>query len=80
MPTSDRRTRVLVVGGGPAGLAAAAHLLERAGSARCRVRLATLGHHFGGKADSWRDSQGRLIDHGLHVILGWYTEMKGLLR
>jgi 15-cis-phytoene desaturase len=80
MATSDRRTRVLVVGGGPAGLAAAARLLERAGSARCRVRLATAGHIFGGKADSWRDTQGRLIDHGLHVILGWYTEMKGLLR
>jgi uncharacterized protein with NAD-binding domain and iron-sulfur cluster len=71
---------VLVVGGGPAGLAAAARLLERAGSARCRVRLATLGHHVGGKASSWRDPQGRLIDHGLHITIGWYTEMKGLLR
>jgi uncharacterized protein with NAD-binding domain and iron-sulfur cluster len=74
-----RRARVLVVGGGPAGLAAAARLLERMGSKRVHVRLATLGHHFGGKADSWRDPEGRLIDHGLHIIPTWYTEMKALL-
>ncbi|MBI2374351.1 MAG: FAD-dependent oxidoreductase [Deltaproteobacteria bacterium] len=73
-----QKTRVLVVGSGPAGLAAASRLLERGGS-RCEVRLATLGHHFGGKADSWRDAEGRLIDHGQHVVIGWYHEMKALL-
>ncbi len=78
-PAKDGRPRVLVVGGGPAGLAAAERLLERA-EGRVRVRLVTLGHHFGGKADSWRDPEGRLIDHGLHVIFSWYTAMKGLLR
>jgi hypothetical protein len=74
------RTRVLVVGGGPAGLAAAARLLERGGRERLRVRLVTLGHHFGGKADSWRDPEGRLVDHGLHAVFGFYTEMRGLLE
>jgi len=73
-----RRPTVLVVGTGPAGLAAAARLLER-GRDRYRVRVAALGHHLGGKASSWRDDAGRLIDHGQHVILGWYTQMKGLL-
>ncbi len=68
-----------MVGAGPAGLAAAARLLERGGRERFRVRLALMGHHFGGKADSWRDREGRLIDHGQHVILGWYREMRGLL-
>ena len=76
---SDARTRVLVVGAGPAGLAAAARLLEEAGD-HVRVRLATLGHHLGGKASSWRDSEGRIIDHGQHVVLGWYWELKALLR
>lgn len=75
---AGRRT-VLVVGTGPAGLAAAARLLE-AGGGRYRVRLVGLGHHLGGKADSWRDGSGRLIDHGQHVILGWYLELKALLR
>ncbi len=44
------------------------------------VRLLTLGHHLGGKASSWRDREGRLIDHGQHVVAGFYREMKELLR
>ncbi len=78
-PPRGARTRVLVVGAGPAGLAAASRLLERGGRDRFRVRLATLGHHVGGKASSWRDAEGRLIDHGLHVTAGFYREMKALL-
>lgn len=77
---NPRRTRVLVVGAGPAGLAAAARILERGGKDRFRVRLAGLGHHTGGKASSWRDAEGRLIDHGQHVIVGWYREMKAFIR
>ncbi len=77
---SRPRTRVLVVGAGPAGLAAAARVLEKGGAHRYEVRVATLGHHFGGKADSWRDSTGRLIDHGQHIIPGWYHQMKALIR
>ncbi|MCC6333775.1 MAG: FAD-dependent oxidoreductase [Myxococcales bacterium] len=75
----QRPFRVKVVGGGPAGLAAAARLLERGGD-RVRVQLLNLGHHLGGKAASWRDSEGRLIDHGQHVVVGFYREMKALLR
>jgi len=74
-----RPFRVTVVGGGPAGLAAAARLLEQ-GGASVKVRLLTLGHHLGGKASSWRDGEGRLIDHGQHVVVGFYREMKALLR
>ena len=68
-----------VVGGGPAGLAAAARLLEQGGP-EVKVKLLNLGHHLGGKAASWRDSAGRLIDHGQHVVVGFYREMKALLR
>lgn len=71
--------RVTVVGGGPAGLAAATRLLERGGLG-LKVKLLNMGHHLGGKAASWRDSQGRLIDHGQHVVIGFYREMKALLR
>ncbi len=73
-------TRVLIVGAGPAGLAAASRLLEKGGGDRYSVRVAVLGHHFGGKADSWRDGEGRLIDHGQHIVAGWYSAMKGLLQ
>ncbi|MHB8875858.1 MAG: FAD-dependent oxidoreductase [Myxococcaceae bacterium] len=71
--------RVTVVGGGPAGLAAASRLLEKGGP-ELKVKLLTLGHHLGGKAASWRDAEGRLIDHGQHVVVGFYREMKALLR
>lgn len=71
--------RVTVVGGGPAGLAAAARLLEQGGP-DVKVKLLNLGHHLGGKASSWRDGEGRLIDHGQHVVVGFYREMKALLR
>jgi uncharacterized protein with NAD-binding domain and iron-sulfur cluster len=75
-----QKVRVLVIGAGPAGLAAAARVLERGGGSRFRVRLATLGHHLGGKASSWRDDEGRLIDHGQHIVAGFYKEMKALIR
>jgi uncharacterized protein with NAD-binding domain and iron-sulfur cluster len=69
---------VLVVGAGPAGLAAAARLVERGGE-KLDVRLVTAGHHLGGKAASWRDDAGRLIDHGQHAVFGFYDSMRELL-
>lgn len=68
--------RVVVIGSGPAGLAAA----ERLATAGVQVTLATLGHHLGGKACSWRDGAGRVVEHGQHVMLGFYEEMRALLR
>lgn len=68
--------RVVVVGSGPAGLAAA----ERLAEAGVHVTLATLGHHLGGKANSWRDAAGRVVEHGQHVMLGFYEELRALLR
>jgi uncharacterized protein with NAD-binding domain and iron-sulfur cluster len=73
------RPRVLVIGGGPAGLSAGVHLLEAA-RGRIDVELISMGHHLGGKAASWRDPQGYVIDHGFHAIFGFYEEMKALLR
>ncbi len=72
-------TKVLVVGSGPAGLAAAEALLDGGGGAT-EVELLTLGHHLGGKAASWRDREGRVVEHGQHVVLGFYKELRALLR
>ena len=77
---AGRKTRVLVIGAGPAGLAAATRVLEEGGADRFRVRLVTLGHHIGGRAASWYDVEGRLIDHGQHVVVGFYREFRALLR
>ncbi len=70
-------SHVVVIGSGPAGLAAA----ERLASEGVRVTLATMGHHLGGKAASWRDRRnGRVVEHGQHVMMGFYDQMRALLR
>jgi hypothetical protein len=71
--------RVLVIGSGPAGLSAAEALLD-GGGGKVEVELVTLEHHIGGKASSWRDREGRTVEHAQHVVLGFYTGLKGLLR
>ncbi len=69
--------RVVVIGSGPAGLAAA----ECLASAGVHVTLATMGHHLGGKASSWRHrTLGHVVEHGQHVMMGFYDEMRALLR
>ncbi len=67
---------VLVVGAGPAGLAAA----EALATAGVPVTLLTLGHVLGGKASSWVDAEGRTVEHGQHVLMGFYRALPALLR
>lgn len=69
----------MVVGAGPAGLSAGIHLLEQARGA-VDVELVSMGHLFGGKAASWRDHEGYVIDHGFHAVFGFYEQMRALLR
>ena len=72
-------TRILVLGAGPAGLAAAIRLKERRG-AKVDVRLLTQGHLLGGKAATHRDAEGYTWEHGFHVFFGFYRTLWGLLR
>ncbi len=68
--------KVVVVGSGPAGLAAAEALQEEGDF---QVELVTLGHHLGGKASSWRLKDGRTVEHGQHIMFGFYKQLRLLL-
>jgi hydroxysqualene dehydroxylase len=61
---------VIVIGGGFAGLSAAAALAD-AGAA---VTLYEARPHLGGRATAFRDREtGELVDNGQHVLLGCYV-------
>ena len=75
------RQRVVVLGGGIAGLAAAWELTEP--EHRDRVESVTLyqrGWRLGGKGASSRGAHGRIEEHGLHVWLGYYENAFRLIR
>jgi protoporphyrinogen oxidase len=71
--------RIVVIGGGPAGLAAATRLLER-GNGRVTVTMVHMDDLLGGKAASWRRADGMLVEHGWHMVLGFYDELRALMR
>jgi uncharacterized protein with NAD-binding domain and iron-sulfur cluster len=67
-----KKTRVVVLGGGPAACAAAFHLAKQRD--RYDVSLYTMGWRLGGKCAAGRPAEGpeRIEEHGLHAFLGFY--------
>jgi uncharacterized protein with NAD-binding domain and iron-sulfur cluster len=77
----SERPRVVILGGGMAGLAAAWELSS--GEWRERLDGITVyqrGWRLGGKAASSRGRHGRIEEHGLHVLLGYYDATFRVLR
>jgi uncharacterized protein with NAD-binding domain and iron-sulfur cluster len=72
------KKRVLILGGGLAGLAAGLEILDRAGE-RYAVTLACMEGRLGGKAASWRLPDGRYMETGFHSLFGYYTAVPALL-
>jgi uncharacterized protein with NAD-binding domain and iron-sulfur cluster len=76
-----RRSRVAILGGGIAGLAAAWELSrpeqrDSVGS----ITVYQRGWRLGGKGASSRGVHGRIEEHGLHVWLGYYENAFRLMR
>ena len=72
-----------VLGGGLGAIAAAFYLTDTPEKRRrFRVTVFTDEHRLGGKAGSGRNLEhgGRIEEHGLHILLGFYDEVFTLLR
>ena len=79
--TADDTADVLVVGGGLAGLAAAAGLVEQAGERPPRVTVLESRPRLGGRAASFLDrTTGTRIDNCQHVAMGCCTNFLHLCR
>jgi uncharacterized protein with NAD-binding domain and iron-sulfur cluster len=63
--------KALVMGGGMSGLAAAINLIDNGFD----VELVEADSIFGGRANSWLDEDGDMIDNALHVFFPYYVNL-----
>jgi 15-cis-phytoene desaturase len=75
-PQATAPLAAIIVGGGPAGLAAAIYLAAAGRSALVLEKRPILG----GKLSSWRDRDGDVLETGLHSFFGGYDSVHALLR
>src|SRR5262245_52996775 len=76
-PAGPAPVKVAIVGGGIAGLTAAWHLSWQSGY---EVHVYENSWRLGGKGASGRDQDGRILEHGLHVWLGFYENAFRMMR
>jgi uncharacterized protein with NAD-binding domain and iron-sulfur cluster len=78
---TGRKTRVAILGGGMAGLAAAWRLSEPGWRDELEsITVYQRGWRLGGKGASSRGPNGRIEEHGLHLWLGYYDNAFRVLR
>lgn len=68
--------KALVMGGGMSGLATAVNLLEQG----IEVEIIDADEIFGGRANSWVDKDGHMIDNALHVFMSYYLNLQNFFR
>jgi 15-cis-phytoene desaturase len=73
---STKPLRVAIAGGGLAGLTCAKSLVD----AGMQVVVLESLPYLGGRASTYRDSDGDWVEQGLHVFFGTYSEFRKLLR
>src|SRR6185503_267067 len=76
----EARTRVVIIGGGCAGLTAAFELSRPEHGDRFQITVYQMGFRLGGKGASGRGVGGRIEEHGLHLWMGFYENAFRLMR
>jgi len=81
-PYSPAKQRVVILGGGVAGVAAAFWLTAPQQNGRYTVTLYTQGWRLGGKCASGRNhaQSDRIEEHGLHLLMGCYQNAFTTIR
>ncbi len=79
-----RKTKVAIIGGGPAGLTAAFELTADGRADDYDVTIYQQGWRLGGKCTSGRNPDpsygGRIEEHGLHVFFGCYENTRRVIQ
>ncbi len=68
--------KALIMGGGMSGLATAINLLD----AGIEVEIIEADEIFGGRANSWLDDDGDMIDNALHVFFPYYVNLVNFFK
>lgn len=81
-PTSQpRKRRILILGGGMASLTAAWELTRRPDwKNHFDITILQMGWRLGGKTATGRGVHGRIEEHGIHILQGWYENTFRLLQ
>ncbi len=78
MTTSPKR--VVIIGGGCAGLTTAYQLTRPELAGQYEVTVYQYGHRLGGKGASGRGRHDRIEEHGIHVWMGCYENAFRMMR
>src|SRR5262249_28224792 len=79
--SAGRKKRVAILGGGVASLSAALELTAHEGWQELyEVTVYQIGWRLGGKCATGRGAHGRIEEHGIHIIQGWYHNAFRLLE
>ena len=80
-PQPSRKTKLAVLGGGPSALTALIHLTDDPQlRAQYDITIYQMGWRLGGKGASGRGQYGRIEEHGLHVLFGFYENFFAMIR
>ncbi|MCA9701470.1 MAG: NAD(P)-binding protein, partial [Myxococcales bacterium] len=78
---SEGKKRLVVLGGGPSVLTALYHLTnDVAVRSKCDITVYQMGWRLGGKAGSGRTPNGQILEHGLHILFGFYENFFAMMR